>query len=385
MANAQKRDFATLRADFPIFHDKVYINSCSYGALSNHVRAAFAAYLDAREEEGSPWQMFVEKLEQARAQFAGQINASPDEIAITTSASQAIGAIATGVRLDQGRDEVLITDYEFPTSGENWFAQEARGARVRIVGAGPSGYVLPEDIAAALTDKTAVVAATHVCYRNGFRQDIAAVTAAARDAGAITVVDGFQCLGTEALDVKAADLDIYVGGATKYMLATAGLCFMYVRKPLIERITPLVSGWFAQSDIFAMDHRKNDFSSTARRFDSGTPPNVNVMAGIAGMDLIDEAGPAEIRHHVVGLNDRLKAGVRDLQGRFASPDDPQWHGAMVAIKSTDENALVAALESDGIITSCRDGNLRVSAHLYNNQQDIDAVLAALDKNRSLLA
>lgn len=385
MPKAPKRDFAALRAEFPIFNDKVYINSCSYGALSNHVRAAFMAYLDAREEEGSPWQIFVENLEQARAQFAAQINASPDEIAITASASQAISAVATGLRFDQGRDEILITDYEFPTSGQNWFAQEARGARVRIVGEGPSGYVMPEDIAAALTEKTAVVAATHVCYRNGFKQDIAAVTAAARDAGAITVVDGFQCLGTEALDVKAADLDIYVGGASKYMLATAGLCFMYVRKPLIEHIKPLVTGWFAQSDIFEMDHRKNDFSNSARRFEAGTPPNVNVLAAMAGMDLIAEAGPGQIRRHVVGLNDRLKTGVRDLQGRFSSPDDPAWRGAMVTIKSTDANALVSALENEGIITSCRDGNLRVSAHLYNNQQDIDAVLAALDKNRSLLA
>ena len=385
MLDTPKRNFADLRAEFPIFRNKTYINSCSYGALSNHVRAAFNAYLDAREDQGSPWQMFVEKLEQARAQFAAQINASPDEIAITTSASQAIGAVATGIRFDQGRDEILITDYEFPTSGENWFAQEARGARANIVGLGASGYILPEDITAALTDKTAVVAATHVCYRNGFKQDIAAVIAAARDAGALAVIDGFQCLGTEPLDVKVLDLDIYVGGATKYMLATAGLCFMYVREPLIEKIKPLVTGWFAQSDIFAMDHRKNDFSHTARRFDSGTPPNVNVMAAIAGMDLIGEAGPAAIRKHVLDLNDRLKKGVRDLQGRLASPDDAAWHGAMIAIKSTDENALVAALESDGIITSCRDGNLRVSAHLYNNQQDIDAVLAALDKNRALLA
>jgi len=385
MLDTPDRSLADLRAEFPIFRNKTYINSCSYGALSNHVRAAFSAYLDAREDEGAPWKMFVEKLEQARAQFAAQVNASPDEIALTTSASQAIGAVATGIRLDQGRDEVLITDYEFPTSGENWFAQEARGARVNIVRPGSSGYIMPEDISAALTDKTAVVAATHVCYRNGFKQDIAAVTAAARDAGAVAVIDGFQCLGTEPLDVKALDLDIYVGGATKYMLATSGLCFMYVRKPLIEQIIPLVTGWFAQSDIFAMDHRKNNFSETARRFDSGTPPNVNIMAGIAGMDLIDQAGLAEIRSHVLGLNDRLKKGVRDLQGRLATPDDPAWHGALIAVKSTDENALVAALEADGIITSCRGGNLRISSHLYNNQQDIDTVLAALDKNRALLA
>lgn len=382
---APKRNLSALREEFPIFQDKIYINSCSYGALSHHVRAAFASYLDAREAQGSPWPMFVEKLELARAQFAAQINACPDEVAITTSASQAIGAIATGVRLDQGRDQVLITDFEFPTSGENWFAQEQRGAKVSIVAPGPSGFVMPEDIAGQLTEKTAVVAATHVCYRNGFKQDIAAVTAAARDVGAIAVIDGFQCLGTEPLDVKAADLDIYIGGASKYMLATSGLCFMYVRKGLIETINPLVTGWFAQSDIFAMDHRKNEFSNTARRFDSGTPSNVNIMAGIAGLELIEEAGLAEIRRHVVGLNDRLKKGVRDLQGRCSSPDDADWHGAMITIKSTDENALVAVLESDGIITSCRDGNLRISAHLYNNEQDIEAVLQALEKNRKLLA
>lgn len=382
---ASNDNLGYLREQFPIFQDKIYINSCSYGALSNHVRAAFSSYLDARETQGSPWPMFVEKLEQARAQFAAQINASPDEVAITTSASQAIGALATGIRLDRGRDEILITDFEFPTSGENWFAQQARGARVSIVKPGPSGFVMPEDISGQLTEKTAVVAATHVCYRNGFKQDVAAVTAAARDVGAIAVIDGFQCLGTEPLDIKAANLDVYIGGASKYMLATSGLCFMYVRKELIEQINPLVTGWFAQADIFAMDHRKNEFSSTARRFDAGTPSNVNIMAGIAGMELIEKAGLANIRSHVVALNDSLKNGVRDLQGRCSSPDDANWHGAMITIKSTDENALVAALEQEGIITSCRDGNLRISAHLYNNQLDIDSVLQALEKNRRLLA
>lgn len=382
---APTRSLSALREQFPIFQDKTYINSCSYGALSHHVRAAFTAYLDAREVHGSPWPMFVEKLEQARTQFAAQINASPDEVAITTSASQAIGAIATGIRLDQGRDQILITDFEFPTSGENWFVQEARGAHVSIVKPGSTGFVMPEDISARLTGKTAVVAATHVCYRNGFKQDIAAVTAAARDAGAIAVIDGFQCLGTEPLDVKASDLDIYIGGASKYMLATSGLCFMYVRKPLIEKINPLVTGWFAQADVFSMDHTKNDFSHTARRFDAGTPSNVNIMAGIAGMDLIQEAGIVNVQKHVVTLNSRLKSGVRDIQGRCSSPDDAKWHGAMITIKSHDENALVAALEGEGIITSCRGGNLRVSAHLYNNEQDIDAVLQALEKNQRLLA
>jgi selenocysteine lyase/cysteine desulfurase len=98
---------------------------------------------------------------------------------------------------------------------------------------------------------------------------------------------------------------------------------------------------------------------------------------------MQEIGIAETREHVNRLNERFAEGVDELGATLATPRD--MHGALMCVKSTDAKALVAALDADGIVTSDRDGNLRVSAHCYNTAEDVDAVLAALQKHRSLLA
>ena len=123
-------------------------------------------------------------------------------------------------------------------------------------------------------------------------------------------------------------------------------------------------------------------SPTARRFQSGTPPVPAIYAGIAGLELMEEIGVAETRAHVTALNERLIGGVDELGGVVVTPRDPERRGALVCIRSTDAPQLVAALEEAGIVTSERDGNLRVSAHAYNTEEDIDAVLAALARHRS---
>jgi selenocysteine lyase/cysteine desulfurase len=101
--------------------------------------------------------------------------------------------------------------------------------------------------------------------------------------------------------------------------------------------------------------------------------------------MILEIGVPNIRRHVAMLNERLKKGIREIGGKLMSPLDPEKHGAMITVASTDEYALVAALAKAGIIASCRDGNLRISAHFYNNNDDIEAVIAALSDNKGLLA
>ena len=90
---------------------------------------------------------------------------------------------------------------------------------------------------------------------------------------------------------------------------------------------------------------------------------------------MEEIGVAETRAHVTALNERLIGGVDELGGVVVTPRDPEQRGALVCIRSTDAPQLVAALGEEGIVTSERDGNLRISAHAYNTEEDIDAVLA----------
>jgi selenocysteine lyase/cysteine desulfurase len=372
------------RGRFPIFGQRVYINSCSQGALSDAVRAAYGRYLADWDEHGAPWEYWVERQEAARASFAGLVNAEPDEVAVTTSLSSGVASLASGLRFAR-RSKVVLTDWEFPTIGQIWHAQESRGARVAHVPAAGDGTIPVEHFEREIDEDTLLVSITHVCYRNGARLDVPAVVRLAHERGAYVLLDAYQSIGSVPVDVKELDVDFLGAGVLKYLLGSAGLGFLYARRELVERVWPTATGWFADEDIFKMDHTDYSPAPTAARFQSGTPPVPAIYAGIAGMELMKEIGIAETRAHVLELNDRLFAGLDELGAKTATPRDPEARGALVCVRSTDSKALVGALAAEGIVTSERDSNLRISAHCYNTPEDLDTVLASLRTHRALLA
>lgn len=373
-----------IRHRFPIFKQRVYINSCSQGALSDAVRAAYEQYLSDWDEYGAPWEYWVERGEAARAAFAGLVDAAPDEVAVTTSLSAGVSALASGLRFTR-RSKVVLTDWEFPTIGQIWHAQEARGARVVHVPAADDGTIPLDHFDRAIDDDTLLVSITQVCYRNGAMVDVPKVVELAHERGALVLLDAYQAIGSLPIDVRDLGVDFLGAGVLKYLLGSAGLGFFYCRRDLVERVWPTQTGWFADENIFAMDHTDYSPAHTAARFQSGTPPVPAIYAGIAGIELMQEIGIPATREHVTALNAHLLDGLDDLGATVATPRDPNARGALMCIRSTDAPALVSALDDEGIVTSERDGNLRVSAHCYNTVEDVDAVLAALQQHRALLA
>jgi selenocysteine lyase/cysteine desulfurase len=373
---------ARCRHRFPIFERLVYVNSCSQGALSDSVRAAYLDYLAGWDDRGAPWDYWVERSEAARGSFARLVNARPDDVAVTTSVSAGVSALASAIDFD-ARPKVVISDFEFPTVGQIWHAQERRGAEVTIVRT--DGPEIPvERFEEAIDERTSVVSIAAVCYRNGARLPVEEITRIAHERGALVVLDAYQAAGTYPLDVETLGVDVLAAGVLKYLLASAGLAFMWVRPGLVEQLTPTQTGWFADRDIFEMDHTDYSPAPNARRFQSGTPPIPAIYGGIAGMELMQEIGIADTRRHVLALTDRLIDGVDALGGIVVTPRAHDDRGALVCVASTDAPALVDTLGGDGIVTSERDGNLRVSPHAYNTEEDIDAVLAALERHRQLL-
>jgi selenocysteine lyase/cysteine desulfurase len=369
------RTVASCRSRFPVFEHLVYLNSCSQGALSDAVRAAYLDYLDGWDERGAPWDYWVERSEAARATFARLVNAQPEDVAVTTSLSAGVSALASAIDFG-ARPKVVISDYEFPTIGQIWHAQQLRGAEVHVVA--------PERVEEAIDDRTAVVSVTAVCYRNGVRLPVEEIARIGHEHGALVLLDAYQAVGSYPLDVTQLGVDAVGAGVLKYLLGSAGLGFLWVRPGLARELVPTETGWFADTNIFEMNHRRYAPSETARRFQSGTPPIPAIYGGIAGMELMMEIGIAETRIHVNALNERLITGVDELRGTVVTPRDPERRGALVCIASTDSPQLVAALAEDGIVTSERDSNVRVSAHAYNVEDDVDAVLAALARHRHLL-
>jgi selenocysteine lyase/cysteine desulfurase len=172
--------------------------------------------------------------------------------------------------------------------GHVWLAQQRRGAE--IAWARADGETLPVAAYAALVDnRTRIVPVTHVCFRNGYRADVRGLVELCHQRGALVFLDDYQRSGTAPLDVHALGVDFMVTGALKYLLGPSGIAFLYVRRRLVEELTPLVTGWFGRVNPFAFAPQQLDWSTTARRFETGTPP-VPLAYAARGLDLLDAVG-----------------------------------------------------------------------------------------------
>jgi selenocysteine lyase/cysteine desulfurase len=370
-------DFAQWRRQFPILAHKTYLNSGSYGALSEQVRGGIERYMSDRMTRGADWDLWVTKNEAMRAAMAGLLGLQPDCLAITGSASAGINALASALDYSGPRRKILVTDFDFPTSAQIWHAQAQRGAEIIHVKPGPDGLMGAEQFAPLIDETVLLVAAPHVCYRNGVKIDLAEVTRLAHRAGAWVMADLFQTVGTEPIDLAALDVDFAVGGMSKYLLGTAGIGYLAVRESLVERLIPACSGWFAQADIGAMDISANIPHPSARRFEAGTPPVMNLYAAEAGLSIISEIGLPAIGARVRDLTGKFLAAMAGIGWPAVTP--PGVHGPMIAVKTRDCAGLTDALAERGIIVSHRDGNIRAGFHFYNNDSDIETIVSALSE------
>jgi selenocysteine lyase/cysteine desulfurase len=349
-----------IRSRFRIFQSKIYLNSCSQGALSDAVQAGLEDYIASWHELGSPWELWVERYEAARAAFAQFINASPDEIAIVTSVSAGINGVASALNFRE-RKKVVMGEFEFPTMGHVWLGQRGRGAEVQFVPA--NGKSIPVGSYEAMIDReTCIVPLTHVCFKNGFRSDVNAITKIAHRNGAMVMLDDYQDCGTRPIDVKAMDLDFYATGTLKYLIGPPGLAFLYVRQELISSLAPTVTGWFGQANPFAYNPQHFELSPTARRFESGSPSVPNIYAAVPGFQLLREIGMDNVAAYISELAKSLLSRAGNLGILAKTPADSV--GPLVVLQSKDSPSLVQ--------------------NLYNTMDDVTAVVEVLKRNMNLM-
>jgi len=277
---------------------------------------------------------------------------------------------------------VVLSDFEFPTNAQIWHAQEPRGAQVVHVPRAPDGYIPLENFEKLIDEQTLLVAVTQVCFRNGARLDIAGIARLAHSRGARILLDCYQAVGALTVDVKQLDVDFAVGGMLKYLLGTAGLGFLYVRGEMIPQLLPTNSGWFAQQDITAMDITANRPSTTARRFEAGTPAVVNCYAVEAGLKIILEVGTDAIEARVRELTHRCMDRLEEIGWPSITPRAESRHGPMICVRARQVAQLFGKLMEQDIVTSFRDDNLRASFHFYNSQDDVESLIAALASHRA---
>ena len=368
-------DLASWRARIPLLGSTIPMNNCSQAPQTDLTRAAAERYLESWNRDGMDWDAWIDEVQVAKQEFATLINASVDEIATFSSVSEATSAVASAIDFSK-RKSVLVTEAEFPTIGHVWLAQQRRGAIVKWVPVRDGEIDLAEyDV--RIDEDTAVVSATYGYYLNGFMQDIAGIARRAHDRGALVYVDAYQTIGTMPIDVKAIGADFLAAGNLKFLMGVPGVAFLYVRRELVDTLHPLVTGWFGRANPFAFDVKHLDWSATASRFDTGTPPIASAYISRAGMGLINSVEPKRIRAWLEILGQRLIDGGAERGLAIHGTTDMSRKTATTAFLVPDSHSVEVAMRRNGVLPSARGPVIRLAPHFYNTVDDVDVALDVL--------
>ena len=374
---------AGYRSEFPIFRDRIYLNTCSLGPLGDRARRKVAGFLDVWQARGAAawYDVWWEALAELRARYGAVIGAPADTIALAPSVSVAVASVASALDYRR-RPRVVVTSLDFPTVVYQWLAKRPLGVELVVVES-PDQVTVPVDaIARAIDDRTALVATSHVYFTSGAIQDIAAVADAAHRKGALCLIDAYQSVGQVPVDAPAAGVDFLIAGGLKWLLGGTGIVFCYVRDDAGAGLVPTIAGWFGHREQFAFEPRALDFHDDARRFELGTPALAAVYTQLGGLEYIEEIGVPAIRRVTAGLVEDLVARANDqgLQPKAAATAEQR--SAIVMIPAADPAAAVRHLAAAAIVADARPGHVRLSPFFYNVQDDHVAALARLAAHRS---
>lgn len=369
-------DAAKYRRSFPILKTHIQLSSCSQSALHEKVSASIEQYLYSWQTEGMDWGTWMDACEQARQKFARMINAQPEEVAIVSSVSHAVSAVATSLNRISHRNKIVMTEADFPCVGHVWLSQS--DLDVSFVKT-ENGEITLDQYQQAITPDTLVTSVPHVSYYNGFKQDLAEIAKLAHEKGSYLFVDAYQSAGQTPIDVRGTNIDFLTTGMQKYMLGIPGLAFLYIKKDVADLLTPKITGWFGQQNPFTFDVKHIHYAEGARRFDTGTFPMINGYAANAALDVLLEVGIENIDKHLQKLS-RFSIDYACDQGLVVtSPKDPKRKGSNTSIRVNDAAKVEEKMKQNRIIVSARNDVIRIAPHFYNDENDIKTAIDTLRK------
>ena len=365
------------RSAFPACERHAYLNCAAVAPGSTYVRAAINDWLDDHVLNGSSasdgwW----ERAHEARARTAELIGASPDELAFVKSTSHGLAMVAEGLDWRPGDEVAVASALEYPSNVYAWKHLANRGVRVCEIEV-VDGAVTPESVESAISRSTRLVAVSSVQFASGHRTDVDAIGRLCRDRDALLVVDAIQQAGAFPMDVKASGIHAMAACSYKWMLGLLGIGFLYVDRDLLPQLRPVLVGWHSVEDAMAFDGTRFDLRADASKLEEAAPTFPMVYGLGAAVEMLLEAGVANTAAHITSLLDRA-AGELEAIGCELSPT-PEHRAGILMIKhpTADVDALAAACTERGIAVSVRRGCLRISAHVYNNEDDIDALVDLL--------
>jgi selenocysteine lyase/cysteine desulfurase len=325
-------------------------------------------------------------LERARNAAAALLNASPEAIAITTSATEALCQAAWWLRPARGTNVVSI-DLEFPSVTYPWFRVAAEtGAEVRLVQAmaDPASLSL-DDVAALVDERTAVICVSHVQFATGHRFALDDLAELAQAHDAVLIIDATQSAGMVPIDVAASGVDMLVAGGYKWLGAAFGAAICYLGPDMRALFDPPFVGWRSTPEPYALDARQLRMAPSARRLEFSTMSYGAGVALGAAIEYILALGIERILAHDLALATRLMDGLESLGATILTPRDIDARAGIVTVRfpGHDGEAVAGRLNDAGVIVSPRFGSTRFSTHVFNQMGDVERALTTVERVLSL--
>lgn len=369
------------RDEFPVLARSTYLVSNSLGAMPRRVERDLAAYADRWATLGvkawaSDW---WDKPLQVGNVIAPLLGAHPGEVAMVANVSLAHAEILSAVPCTPARNQVVMTALDFPSVRYIVDAMAARMGFEVVVVPSDDGLGIDEDrLCAAITERTALVAISHVLFRSAFIMDAARVIRHAHAMGALVALDAYHSVGVIPVDVHALDADFLAGGVLKWLCGGPGGCFLWVHPRVSATLAPALTGWQAHQRPFAFEDRMA-YAEGAWRWLSGTPQVPALYAATAGPALVHEAGMAQVRAKSERQTARLIA-LADARGyKVSAPRDPARRGGTVAFDVPHGYEVAQELLRRGIVIDYRpNAGIRVAPHFYTSDDELERAVGEID-------
>jgi cysteine desulfurase / selenocysteine lyase len=386
VATTSTSPHADWRQEWFEIEDATYLNLAGQAPMPKvSIRAVQAALEAKKYPHQKPDSTFFEVPNRIRASIAKLIGAKPEEIALTSGASAGVAAVAYALTWKPG-DEVVTAKGEFPLQYTAWKPMEEReGLKLKIV-APKERFITADDLIAAITPRTRVVSVSLVRYDDGSLLDAARVADACHKQGALLLLDASQCCGAIPMDVNQLGADFIVSAGYKWLLSPFGTGFFWIKSEHLGIVRPGPFYWMAVagSDNFAaLNFEDPKPAASAMRWDSpewASYFNFNLAAMDVSVDFVVRMGPELVAAHNRKLIELMFERLPKDRFVLASPLDAARRGpyGCFAARSPEKTAEVYKhLRQENVVVSLREGNIRVSPHLYNTERDIDRLISVV--------
>ena len=368
------------RNEFPVADRWVYLDHAAVAPLPRRSAEMLRAWADDQAANGVVhWPEWERKLRSAKANVAELVHANSDEIAFVNSTTQGIGIVAEGFPWKEG-DSVVAPLEEYSSNIYPWLNLASRGVSLRLVPT-RDGRIWIDDLLAATDATTKLMTVSHVEFSSGFRNDLDTLGQACRERGIAFFVDAIQGLGPFTIDVEKTPIDFLAADGHKWLLGPEGAGFLYIRRDWIERLRPIGVGWHSVVGSFNSTEIDMTFKPSAERWEGGSFNMPGLQAFAASVGLLLEVGPHAVSERSLNRAQGVRDIARSAGWRIVGSQRPEDLSGIVALEKEgiDPNAAVRQLRDHGVAAACRRGRLRFSPHMYNSDDDLDRMSAALAK------